>query len=78
MLDGAVKLDGANDYIYFGHSRALRLAGSMTISAWINSTAFPADDAAIVSHLHGTGYQLDTTVDRGGAHRGLQTYERVP
>ena len=38
----------------------------MTISAWINSTAFPYDDAAIVSQRHRDfGYQLDTTIDRG-------------
>ena len=64
---GAVILDGATDYIDFGHPPALRLVGSMTISAWINSTSFPIDDAAIVSHHNhsGLGYQLDTTVDRG-------------
>jgi hypothetical protein len=40
----------------------------MTISAWINSSAFPADDAAIVSSLDRVdlGYQLDTSVDEGG------------
>jgi hypothetical protein len=58
-------LDG-KDYIDFGRSTALRLVGSMTISAWIQPSSFPVDDAAIVSQLHGGfGYQLDTTVDRG-------------
>ena len=63
---GAVAtLDGAN-YIDFGSSTSLRLEGSMTISAWINSSSYPFDDAAIVSQLHGRrGYQLDTTIDRG-------------
>jgi hypothetical protein len=38
----------------------------VTISAWINSSSFPVDDAAIVSQFHSdSGYQLDTTVDRG-------------
>jgi hypothetical protein len=42
----------------------------MTISAWINSSVYPADDATIVSQLRGgdpwyQGYQLDTTVDQG-------------
>jgi hypothetical protein len=60
----AVRLNGQNDYIDFGHPADLRLLGSMTICAWINSTAFPPDDAAIVSTLS-PGYQLDTTVDRG-------------
>lgn len=75
VRDGAVRLDGAMDYIEVGHSRALRLVGSMTISAWINATSFPVDDAAIVSRYsginderpgyHDLGYQLDTTVDTG-------------
>jgi hypothetical protein len=57
--------DGTN-YVDFGSSTALRLEGSMTISAWINSSSYPFDDAAIVSQLHGRrGYQLDTTIDRG-------------
>ena len=61
----APTFDGAN-YVDLGNSTALRLAGSMTISAWINSSAYPVDDAAIVSQL-GTdrGYQLDTTIDEG-------------
>jgi hypothetical protein len=62
---GAMKLDGSSDYIDFGHSTALRLVGSMTITAWINSTSYPVDDAAIVSNRGDVGYQLDTTVDRG-------------
>jgi Concanavalin A-like lectin/glucanases superfamily/VanZ like family len=60
----AVRLDGEKDYVDFGHPVDLRLMGSMTICAWINSTSFPIDDAAIVS-THNPGYQLDTTVDRG-------------
>lgn len=64
-MGGAVKLDGATDHIDFGLPAALRLVGSMTITAWINATSFPADDAAIVSHYNGLGYQLDTTLDRG-------------
>jgi Concanavalin A-like lectin/glucanases superfamily/VanZ like family len=60
----AVRVDGENDYVDFGHPADLRLLGSMTICAWINSTAFPPDDAAIVSTLS-PGYQMDTTVDRG-------------
>ncbi len=60
----AVAVNGEKDYIDFGHPVELRLMGSMTISAWINSSSFPIDDAAIVSTLH-PGYQLDTTVDKG-------------
>ena len=65
VRDGAVRLDGKSDDIDFGHSAAFRIVGSMTISAWINSTSFPPDDAAIVSSHNPLGYQLDTTVDKG-------------
>ena len=71
VIGGAVTLDGKTDYIDFGHSSALRLVGSLTVSAWINSASFPVDDAAIVSNftissdLNGAGYQLDTTIDKG-------------
>jgi len=62
----AVVFDGKKVHIEVGRSTALRLAGSMTITAWINSFSFPYDDAAIVSQLHeGSGYQLDTTIDKG-------------
>ena len=62
----SVVFDGKKEYVEVGRSTALRLAGSMTITAWINSSSFPNDDAAIVSQLHdGFGYQLDTTIDKG-------------
>jgi hypothetical protein len=66
LIGSAVQFDGARDYIDFGHSTPLRLTASMTITAWIRSTSFPVDDAAIVSQLtvH-SGYQLDTTIDKG-------------
>jgi Concanavalin A-like lectin/glucanases superfamily/VanZ like family len=65
VLGSAAAFDGTN-YIDFGHPTELRLAGSMTISAWINSSFYPVDDAAIVSQLTADrGYQLDTTIDRG-------------
>ncbi len=62
---GAVTFNGAKDYMDAGQSTAFRLTGSMTISAWINSSSFPKDDAAIVSQFkNNLGYQLDTTVDK--------------
>jgi hypothetical protein len=61
----AVRLDGVRDYLSVGRSHALTLTGSMTISAWIKPTSFPADDAAIVSAHNGVGYQFDTSVDSG-------------
>ena len=66
IMGGAVLFDGSKDYIDFGHSIPLRLSGSMTIAAWIRPTSFPVDDAAIVSQLDAdSGYQLDTTIDKG-------------
>src|SRR5262249_25485631 len=66
IMGGAVQLDGRKDYISFGEPAALRLVGSMTISAWINSASFPFDDAAVVSQFTSDdGYQLDTTIDKG-------------
>ena len=65
MAGRAPVFDGTN-YVDFGHSTGPRLAGSMTISAWINSSSYPFDDAAIVSQLRSDrGYQLDTTIDEG-------------
>jgi uncharacterized repeat protein (TIGR01451 family) len=60
-----VRFDGVNDFVSLGNPTALQLTGSMTISAWINSSSFPPDDAAIVSKRGGSGYQLDTTLDTG-------------
>ena len=54
-----------DDYVDLGNPTALRLTGSMTVSAWINSAAFPGDDAAVVSKRGSIGFQLDTTIDRG-------------
>ena len=63
----ALALDGVNDYVDLGNPGALQLTGSMTVSAWINATAFPSDDAAVVSDRNSgnLGFQLDTTVDTG-------------
>ena len=62
-----LQLDGSNDFVNLGNPTALQLTGSMTVSAWVNSAAFPGDDAAIVSKRASgeIGFQLDTTIDRG-------------
>jgi Concanavalin A-like lectin/glucanases superfamily len=64
---GAVSLIGHDDHVDLGNPPALRITGSMTVSAWINSRFFPYDDAPIVSKRdkRGNGYQLDTTIDKG-------------
>ena len=66
VYGSALNLDGVNDYVALGNSTALQMTGSMTVSAWIYSTSFPSDDAAVVSKRSGEiGFQLDTTVDKG-------------
>lgn len=65
ILGGAAVFERGN-YLRVPQATALRLEGSMTITAWINSTVETRDDAAVVSQLTlDRGYQLDTTVDRG-------------
>ncbi len=66
----APRFDGAGSYPGARSDAAFRLAGSMTLAAWINSSSFPRDDAVIVSTLEHfenvrAGWQLDTTIDRG-------------
>ena len=71
-------LDGVNDYVNLGNPTALQLTGSMTVSAWIYSTSFPVDDAAIVSKRTSgeIGFQLDTTVDKA-AHDWVQADQQL-
>lgn len=63
----AVRFEGPSDYIRVNPSTGFRMVGSMSISAWIYSTSYPRDDAAIVSNFgdNDLGYQLDTTIDSG-------------
>ena len=63
----AVTLDGVNDFVNLGNPTALQFTGSMTVSAWVYATSFPADDAAVVSKRTAgeIGYQLDITTDTG-------------
>lgn len=63
----AVALDGVNDFVNLGNPTALQLTGSMTVSAWVYVSAFPSDDAAVVSKRTSaeSGYQLDLTKDTG-------------
>jgi hypothetical protein len=61
----ALAFDGSNDYVTLRNPTGLQFTGSMTVSGWIYSSAFPTDDAAIVSKRGPNGYQLDTTIDTG-------------
>ncbi len=57
----------SNDYVNLGNPTELQLTGSMTLSAWVNASSFPVDDAAVVSKRASgeTGFQLDVTKDTG-------------
>jgi hypothetical protein len=66
----ALSLKAETDYAELGQPLQLQLMGSMTICAWIKSTAFPRDDAVIVSNF--PSYQLDTTVDTGARTIGFK------
>ena len=63
----ALQLSAVNQYVEVADAPAMRSSGSVTITAWINISSHPVDDAAIVSSLgdDDLGYQLDTTVDQG-------------
>jgi hypothetical protein len=70
----AVRLNGVNQYVSIGSPTVLRLKGSITLTATINPSSFPADDATIVSNRGKgeLGYQLDTTVDQGSRTIGFK------
>src|SRR5689334_513958 len=46
---GALSFDGAAAYVDLGNPSALRLTGSMTLSAWVNESANVGDDGQIVA-----------------------------
>ena len=73
VVGSAISLNG-KQWVDLGNPVALRLTGSMTLSAWIRPTGFPVDDAAIISSLSGgeLGYQLDLTIDQGPRTIGLK------
>ena len=70
----AVNLDGINDYVNLGNPTALQLTGSMTLSAWVYVSSFPADDAVVISKRASNkiGFQLDLTKDTGTRTIGLK------
>ena len=74
----AVALDGVNDYVDLGNPAALQLTGSMTVSAWINATAFPGDDAAVVSRRNSSERRLPARHHGryGSSHDRIQTHQQ--
>lgn len=67
MVGQGANLNGVTQAVDVGNPVALRLTGSMTISAWIRPRDFLDNDNAVVSNLNavGRGFQLDVTTDEG-------------
>jgi VanZ family protein len=67
MVGRAVDLNGVTQSVDLGNPIALRVIGSMTISAWIKPRDYLDNDNAVVSNLNavGRGFQLDVTTDEG-------------
>ncbi len=62
----ALTFNGASAYVDLGNPTALQLTGSMTVEAWVNAAANPADDGQIVAKSNGTaGWQFKTSPDTG-------------
>lgn len=68
----ALRFNGSNNYINLLNPAALRLTGSMTLSAWVNAAANPADDGQIIAKSNNAaGWQLKTSPDTGANTFGV-------
>ena len=61
----ALVFDGRRQYVDLGNPVALRLTGSMTITAWIKPQPTGIGDGSILTTRRRLGYQLSTSVDHG-------------
>jgi hypothetical protein len=71
VYGNAATFSGSN-YVNLGNPASLRLTSSMTLSAWINISENPWDDAAIVAKLERSGWQLKTSPDTGVRTAAIQ------
>src|SRR5712671_6938154 len=68
----ALSFNGTSSYVDLGNPTALQLTGSMTLEAWVNAAANPADDGQIVAKSNGSaGWQFKTSPDTGPHTFGL-------
>ena len=68
----ALSFNGTNAYVNLLNPTALRLTGSMTLSAWVFPTANPGDDGQIIAKSNSSsGWQLKTTPDTGARTFGI-------
>lgn len=68
---GGLSFQGVN-YVDLGNAPSLQMTGSMTLTAWINISANPFDDGAIIAKLASTGWQLKTSPDTGVRTAAIQ------
>ena len=62
----ALSFNGTKAYVDLLNPDALRLTGSMTLSAWVFPTTIPGDDGQIIAKSNNSGgWQLKTTPDTG-------------
>jgi hypothetical protein len=50
MVDGAIELDGVDDYVDCGNAELLDITGEMTVAAWVKVDLFDKNWQAIVTH----------------------------
>src|SRR6266850_6648920 len=68
----ALSFNGTSSYVDLGNPAALQLTGSITLEAWVNAAANPADDGQIVAKSNGSaGWQFKTSPDTGPHTFGL-------
>ncbi len=68
---GALSFNGTS-FVDLGNPTALKLTGSMSLSAWVFATANPSDDGQIVAKSSTSdGWQLKTTPDTGARTFGF-------
>ena len=68
---GALNFSGTS-YVDLGDPAVLQMTGSMTLTAWIKSSANPFDDGAIIAKLGASGWQLKTSPDTGPRTAAIQ------
>jgi len=70
QIDGALTLNGTDQYVDAGNDSSLQITGSMTVSAWVNASSFGSSgDDTIVSKTKNNatdiGWGLSGTEDNG-------------
>ncbi|MBV8716469.1 MAG: fibronectin type III domain-containing protein [Chloroflexi bacterium] len=69
----ALNFSGSSSFVDLGNPVALTPGGSMTWEAWVNQSAYPIDDADVISSSDSSaGWQLKGTQDTGPRTFGVE------